>query len=88
MVYVCNPRTWEVEARGLGVQGQLQTHIEFEASLRYMEPHQSKTKAQISHTNHTQTNCCFLGIQLEINKTKQNPCRCLYVCKGLLPCLG
>lgn len=74
MVHVCNPRTWQVEARGLGVQGRLQPHIEFEASLRFMEPCQSKTNAQTNHTNHTQTNCCFLGIQLEIKikKTQQN----------------
>lgn len=88
-VPVFNLRTWQVEARGIDVQGQLQLHIEFEASPRYMEPWQSKTKAQTnpanhiqtSSTNHIQTSYCFLGIQLEIKiKTKQNKtCACAYM---------
>jgi hypothetical protein len=36
---------WEVEARGLGVQGHLQLHDELEASLGYMK-HNLKTKVR------------------------------------------
>lgn len=32
----CNPRNWEVEARGAQVQGYPWTHRVFEASLRYV----------------------------------------------------
>ena len=32
----CNSSTWEVEARGSGVQGHPQIHSEFEASMNYL----------------------------------------------------
>lgn len=31
--HVCNPRSWELETGGSGVQGQPWLHIELEASL-------------------------------------------------------
>lgn len=34
----CQSRTWEAEARGLGVQSYLQLHREFEVSQAYMRP--------------------------------------------------
>lgn len=34
MIYVCNPSTWEVEARGAEIQGHPQLHCELTGSLR------------------------------------------------------
>lgn len=42
----CNPSTWEVDARGSGVQDQPKLHSECEASMDYMRPW-SQTKQNI-----------------------------------------
>lgn len=85
MAHDCNSRTWEAEARGLGVQGQLQSHTEFEVSLKYtvtLPKFKSKTKVK---ANHTQTNHRFLGSHLEIKIEKVVYVFFLYVCKTRCP---
>lgn len=40
--HIYNPRTWKVEARRPGVQGQSQRHTEFESGLDYTKQHKQK----------------------------------------------
>jgi hypothetical protein len=47
VVHVCNPSSWEAEAGGLKVQGQLWLHGEFKGSLGYiMRCYLKKTKKE------------------------------------------
>lgn len=44
-VQACKPSSWETEARGLEVQGQVQLFTEFGGSLCYVSP-RVKTKQE------------------------------------------
>ena len=56
-------RTWEVEAKGLGVRGPLSLHSEFRPSLRFSQK-QNKTKQnnKIHKSNQIKTRKAGKGI--------------------------
>lgn len=54
-VHVCDPRMWEVETEGSGVQAQLQLNDKTESSLDYRELF--KTTAAATTRNHNYENC-------------------------------
>ena len=47
MAHAHNPSTQEKEERGSGIQGHLQLHSDFEASLEYMSPYLPQIKKYI-----------------------------------------
>lgn len=55
MVHACNPRMWEVETEGSGVQAQLQLNDKTESSLDYRELFE--TTAAAMTRNHNYKNC-------------------------------
>lgn len=46
VVYNYNASTWEIEARGTGIQSCLQLNSKLEASLGYMPPSKTNNKKQ------------------------------------------
>lgn len=54
-VHACNPRMWEVEKEGSGVQAQLQLNDKTESSLDYRELFE--TTAAAKTRNHNYKNC-------------------------------
>lgn len=49
--HTCHPRTWKVEARRPGVQGQSQGHTEFESGPDYTKPYLKTAMYKLNKTN-------------------------------------